>query len=157
MNYWLLKSEPSVFGIADLKRAKTSIWDGVRNYQARIYLRAAQAGDFAFFYHSNAEPTGIAGLCSVLASNVADPTQFDPKSKYFDPKSDPAAPRWQTVKIKFEEAFPRVLSLEELKAAFSPEELMVVRKGMRLSVMPISAPVAARILALARLPAPSGP
>jgi predicted RNA-binding protein with PUA-like domain len=150
MNYWLLKSEPNVFGIHDLKRVKTSIWDGVRNYQARIYLRAAQSGDLAFFYHSNAEPTGIAGLCKVVATGVDDPTQFDPKSDYYDPKSTPALPRWQTVKVQYVETFPAVVTLDALKAAFSPDELLVVRKGMRLSVMPVDAAVAQRLLVMAR-------
>jgi predicted RNA-binding protein with PUA-like domain len=150
MNYWLLKSEPSVFGIDDLKRVKTSIWDGVRNYQARIHLRSAQPGDLAFFYHSNTELTGIAGLCKIIESGVDDPTQFDPKSDYYDPKSTPAAPRWQTVKVQYVETFPAVVTLDALKAAFSPEELLVVRKGVRLSVMPVAEAAAQRLLAMAR-------
>ncbi len=150
MNYWLLKSEPSVFGIEQLKKVKSAIWDGVRNYQARNHLRTAEVGDLAFFYHSNIDPTGLAGLCKVIATNVADPTQFDPKSEYYDPKSTRAEPRWQTVKVEYVETFPRVITLDELKISFSPEELLVVRKGMRLSVMPVSEAAAQRMLTIAR-------
>ena len=149
MNYWLFKSEPHVFGIDDLERAKTSIWDGVRNYQARNYLRTAQIGDVAFFYHSSAQPTGIVGVCNIIETNVDDPSQFDPKSKYFDPKSTPAEPRWQTVKVQYQSKFPRMLSLDELKTKFTGDEFVLVRKGMRLSVMPVSESVAKRILDLA--------
>lgn len=150
MNYWLLKSEPSVYSIDDLQKDGSTVWDGIRNYQARNYLRTAQAGDLAFFYHSSNENTGIVGLCKVIEADVADPTQFDAKSDYFDPKSTPEAPRWQTVKVEFVEKFARILTLDELKEKFSPEELVVVRKGMRLSVMPVSEEAAKRLLALAR-------
>lgn len=150
MNYWILKSEPSVFGIEQLKKMKSAVWDGVRNYQARNHLRTAAVGDLAFFYHSNTVLTGLAGLCRVIATNVADPTQFDPKSNYYDPKSTPAEPRWQTVKVEYVETFPRVITLDELKATFAPEELLVVRKGMRLSVMPVSEDTAMRLLKMAR-------
>jgi predicted RNA-binding protein with PUA-like domain len=146
MNYWLLKSEPSVFSIDDLAEQRESIWDGVRNYQARIYLRSMQAGDLCFFYHSNCDEVGIAGVCKVTATLVPDPTQFDPKSDYYDPKSTPDAPRWETVKVAFGEKFKRVITLDELKANFTPDELMVVRKGMRFSVMPVEATPAARLL-----------
>jgi predicted RNA-binding protein with PUA-like domain len=102
-----------------------------------------------FFYHSSSEHIGIVGLCEVLLANVADPTQFDPKSKYFDPKSSKAEPRWQTVKVGFGRKFSRVVTLDELKAAFTGEEFALVRKGMRLSVMPVAADVAQRILTMA--------
>ena len=150
MNYWLLKSEPSVFGIADLKKKKQTIWDGVRNYQARNHLRTARAGDLAFFYHSSSAAIGIAGLCKVVEANVDDPTQFDPKSAYYDLKSTRDVPRWQTVCVEFVEMFASVVTLDELKANFTGDELLVVRKGMRLSVMPVSAAAAKRILALAQ-------
>lgn len=150
MNYWLLKSEPSVFGIEHLQKVKSAVWDGVRNYQARNHLRTVEIGDLAFFYHSNSDPTGLAGLCKVIAANVADPTQFDPKSDYYDPKSTPAEPRWQTVKVEYVETFPRVITLDELKASFTPDELLVVRKGMRLSVMPVTEAAAKRLLKIAR-------
>jgi predicted RNA-binding protein with PUA-like domain len=150
MNYWLLKSEPSVFSIEDLKRQKEAVWDGVRNYQARNHLRTAQMGDLAFFYHSSADPMGIAGLCKVIEANVEDPTQFDPSSPYYDPKSTRAAPRWQTVRVAFVEAFDQIITLDALKAAFTGEELLVVKKGMRLSVMPVSEAAAQRLLQMAR-------
>jgi predicted RNA-binding protein with PUA-like domain len=150
MNYWLLKSEPSVFSIDDLAQQRVSIWDGVRNYQARIYLRSMHIGDLCFFYHSNCDEVGIAGVCKVAATLVADPTQFDPKSDYYDAKSTPDAPRWETVKVAFVEKFKHVITLDELKANFTPEELMVVRKGMRFSVMPVDALVAERLLKMGR-------
>lgn len=148
MNYWLMKSEPAVYGIADLARDKETIWDGVRNYQARNLLREMQPGDLVFFYHSNATPPGIAGLMRVVASGIDDPTQFDASSKYFDPKSTPDNPRWQTVKVAFEQEFPQLVPLEVLRQTFSPDELWVVRQGNRLSVMPVPAAVATRILAM---------
>jgi predicted RNA-binding protein with PUA-like domain len=149
MNYWLLKSEPSVFSIEDLRRQGEAVWDGVRNYQARNHLRTAQPGDLAFFYHSSADPMGIAGLCKVIETNVDDPTQFDPSSPYYDPKSTPEAPRWQTVRVAFVEAFERVITLDALKATFTGDELLVVKKGMRLSVMPVSEAAAQRLLQMA--------
>src|SRR5689334_22033453 len=124
MNYWLFKSEPSVFGIDDLQRLGNSVWDGVRNYQARNHLRTAQIGDLAFFYHSSTALTGIIGTCTVIETNLADPTQFDTLSPYYDPKSTDAEPRWQTVRVQFGQKFPRVLTLDELKTKFTPDEFM---------------------------------
>jgi predicted RNA-binding protein with PUA-like domain len=146
MNYWLLKTEPSVFSITDLQRDGDVVWDGVRSYQARNYLRTAQIGDAVFVYHSNAEPTGVVGLARVSETLIDDPTQFDAASPYFDPKSTPANARWQTVRIGFMEAFATVVSLGILKECFTPDELMVVRKGMRLSVTPVSEEAAKRLL-----------
>ena len=152
MAHWLLKSEPDAYGIDDLRKAKTTIWDGIRNYQARNYLLSAKVGDLAFFYHSNSKPPGIVGLGKVTAINVVDPTQFDETSHYFDPTSKRDAPRWQTVKLGFVEKFPNYLSLDELRERFSGEELMVVRKGLRLSVTPVDDAVAAQLLEMARAP-----
>jgi len=148
MNYWLMKSEPEVYSISDLERDRTTIWDGVRNYQARNYLRQMQVGELAFFYHSNTTPPGIVGLLRVVVPGVVDPTQFDPKSPYYDPKSEPQSPRWHTVKVEFVKVFSQVVSLPILKQEFSPEELGVVRQGNRLSVMPVANAIAQRILAL---------
>ncbi len=148
MNYWLMKSEPSIYSIWDLQREGQTLWDGVRNYQARNYLKAMQPGDRAFFYHSNAEPPGIAGLMEILETHVVDPSQFDPTSPYYDPKSTPADPRWYTVRVQFLAAFERVIPLAKLRATFTPEELEVVRRGTRLSVMPVAEGVAKRLLAL---------
>lgn len=150
MAYWLLKSEPQVFGIHHLKKQKTSIWDGVRNYQARNFLRSMKVGDRAFFYHSSTQEVGIVGLCRVIEADIADPSQFDPKSEYFDSKSRPESPRWWTVKVEFSQAFSRTISLEELRREFGPDDLWVVRKGNRLSVTPVSEAAAKRILGLAK-------
>ncbi|AFY90432.1 MAG: hypothetical protein CLLPBCKN_007918 [Chroococcidiopsis cubana SAG 39.79] len=150
MNYWLMKSEPQTYSISDLDRDRTTIWDGVRNYQARNYLRQMQVGDLAFFYHSNATPPGIVGLMRVVTPEVIDPTQFDSSSPYYDPKSDSHSPRWYTVKVEFVKVFPRFISLPTLKQKFSPEELGVVKQGNRLSVMPVTEAIAQRILALAQ-------
>jgi len=147
MSYWLMKSEPTVYSIADLERDGSTIWDGVRNYQARNYLRQMQPGDLAFFYHSNANPPGIVGLMRVTATGLDDPSQFDPNSPYYDPKATPAAPRWQTVRVEFVQTFAQPLSLEALKQTFTPEELPVVRRGNRLSVLPVTATVAEQLLA----------
>jgi predicted RNA-binding protein with PUA-like domain len=149
MNYWLMKSEPDVYGIADLKRDRTTIWDGVRNYQARNFLREMQPGDRVFYYHSNTTPPGIVGLAEVAEVGINDPSQFDATSQYYDPKSLPTAPRWQTVVVKFDQTFVKIITLEALRQTFTPEELLVVRQGNRLSVMPVSVAVAERLLAIA--------
>ncbi len=148
MNHWLLKSEPNVFGIDDLKKQKTTIWDGVRNYQARNFLKAMQVGDLAFFYHSSTEPPGIVGLCKIIETHLVDPSQFDPKSPYFDPGSTSDNPRWWTVRVGFVEKFKQMLTLELLRQNFSPDELILLRRGNRLSVMPLAWEVAERIIAL---------
>ena len=146
MNYWLMKSEPDVYSIADLKGDRTSIWDGVRNYQARNFLRQMSRGDLVFFYHSNTKIPGIVGLLRVVETGIADPSQFDMKSKYYDAKSQFDAPRWQTVKVEFVEEFAKLISLDELKQKFSDDEILLVRKGNRLSVMPVSESAAQKIL-----------
>jgi predicted RNA-binding protein with PUA-like domain len=150
MKYWLMKSEPDVYGIADLERDRETIWDGVRNYQARNFLRAMEPGDLVFFYHSNTAPPGIVGLMQVAKTNLVDPTQFDAKSKYYDAKSSPEAPRWQTVMVEFVEVFPEMISLEMLRQQFEPDDLWVVRQGNRLSVMPVPEVVAEQIMQQAR-------
>jgi predicted RNA-binding protein with PUA-like domain len=150
MNYWLMKSEPDVFSIEDLKAKQTDIWDGVRNYQARNFLKAMNIGDQVFFYHSNTNPPGIIGLMTVVETQIVDPTQFDAQNKYFDPKSTRDNPRWHTVKVKYAETFKTYLALDDLKAAFTPDELWVVRKGNRLSVIPVVPETAERIFKLAR-------
>ena len=148
MNYWLMKSEPEVYSIDNLKNEGQTLWDGVRNYQARNFMRTMAIGDSVFFYHSNTKPPGIVGLMEVIENNVIDPTQFNPQSDYYDPKSSSENPRWQTVKVKFVRAFPKIISLDKLKETFRPEELLVVKKGNRLSVMPIATNIAEKILTL---------
>ena len=119
MNYWLMKSEPDVYSIADLKGDRTSIWDGVRNYQARNFMREMSRGDLVFFYHSNTKFPGIAGLMRVVETGIADPSQFDMNSEYYDPKSPFDAPRWQTVKVEFVEEFAKLISLDELNKSLA--------------------------------------
>jgi predicted RNA-binding protein with PUA-like domain len=145
-NYWLMKSEPDVYSIMDLKRDRQTLWDGVRNYQARNFLKTMQPGDLAFFYHSNTTPPGIAGLMAIAQTQVVDPTQFDTKSKYYDPKSSPENPRWHTVTVEFVETLPQLLSLDQLREHFTPEELLILRRGNRLSVVPVATEVAAKLL-----------
>ncbi|MBE9058979.1 EVE domain-containing protein [Sphaerospermopsis sp. LEGE 08334] len=148
MNYWLMKSEPSVYSIFDLQTQKQTIWDGVRNYQARNFLKQMQVGDLAFFYHSNAEPPGIFGLMKIVQTGIADPTQFDSNSKYYDAKSTPESPRWLTVKVEFVELFSQPIFLSTLKEQFTDDELLVVKKGNRLSVIYVGESVAKNILAM---------
>lgn len=146
MQYWLLKSEPKTYSLADLERDREAIWDGVRNYQARNFLRKMQPGDLVFFYHSNTTSPGIVGLVRVCQTGVIDPTQFDPNSPYYDPKSTPDSPRWQTVIVEFDRTFAQIISLSTLKQMFSGEELWAVKRGNRLSVMPVAETVADQIL-----------
>ncbi|MEH2048863.1 MAG: EVE domain-containing protein [Nostoc sp.] len=143
-----MKSEPEVYSIADLQQQSEIIWDGIRNYQARNFLRQMDEGDLVFFYHSNTNFPGIAGLMRVVKKDIVDPTQFEPKSKYYDPKSSTESPRWQTVVVEFVETFSNPILLSTLKEKFTAEELMVVRQGNRLSVMPIPEAVALKILAM---------
>ena len=140
MNYWLMKSEPDAFSIDDLKRKKREPWDGVRNYQARNFMRDdMRPGDRVFFYHSNCNPPGIVGIAQVATDAYPDPSQFDPNSKYFDPGSSRDKPRWMLVDVKFVKKLKRTISLEELKADQALVEMPLLRKGNRLSVMPIDA------------------
>ncbi|MBE8990769.1 EVE domain-containing protein [Nostoc sp. LEGE 12450] len=148
MNYWLMKSEPEAYSIVDLQQQSQTIWDGVRNYQARNFLRQMEEGDLAFFYHSNTNFPGIAGLVRVVKKDIADPSQFEPESKYYDPKSTSESPRWQTVIVEFVETFSNPILLSILKEKFSDEDLMLVRQGNRLSVMPVPEAAALKILAM---------
>jgi predicted RNA-binding protein with PUA-like domain len=144
-----MKSEPDVYGISDLEHDRVTIWDGVRNYQARNFLKSMQVGDLAFFYHSNTQPPGIMGLMQIVSAQVVDPSQFDPIGEYYDPKSTILDPRWHTVKVEFVRTFGDLITLATLRDQFTPEQLLVVKQGNRLSVMPILDQVAAEILELA--------
>jgi predicted RNA-binding protein with PUA-like domain len=142
MNYWLMKSEPSVYGIDDLmaEPAGTDHWDGVRNYQARNILRDQMArGDQAFFYHSNCREPGIVGIMEAVRAGYPDPTAWDPSSPYYDPKSDPASPRWYMVDVRYVRHLARTVSLKELKG-YQDElaGLPLLRRGNRLSIMPVA-------------------
>ena len=148
MAWWLMKSEPDVYGIHHLEQEGSTLWDGIRNYQARNFMRTMQAGDLAFFYHSNAKPPGIVGLMEVLEIGLTDPSQFDPASKYHDPASRPDAPRWDCARLGYRRTFNRMLSLDELREQFDPDSMPVLRRGNRLSILPLSDASAVRILAL---------
>ena len=141
MNYWLMKSEPDVYGIDHLKAAnkKTDTWDGVRNYQARNMMRDdMKKGDLAFFYHSNCKEPGIAGIMKIVREGYPDYTALDPNEKYYDPKSDPDNPRWYMVDVRYVRKLKRVITLTELKTHPELEDLPLIRRGNRLSVMPLS-------------------
>lgn len=140
MNFWLLKSEPDCFSIDDLKQSKnkTSPWDGVRNFQARNFMKAMKKHDLCFFYHSNANPPGIIGIAEVVRESYPDHTQFDVNEQHYDPKSKPENPRWYMVDVKFKSKFPKLLSLTELKQYPELKGMQLLKKGNRLSVLPIN-------------------
>lgn len=140
MAYWLMKSEPDVFGIDDLKNAPggTDHWDGVRNYQARNYMREMEKGDEVLFYHSNCKEPGVAGLATVAREAYPDHTAFDPEDPHYDPKSDPDKPRWFMVDIQYRRKLKRVITLTELKQYRTLKDMPLVRRGNRLSIMPVT-------------------
>ncbi len=141
MKYWLMKSEPDVFGIDDLKNTpgKTEPWDGVRNYQVRNMMRdEMKAGDLAFFYHSNCKEPGIAGIMKIVCEGYPDSTAFDPRSRYYDPKSDPGKPRWYRVDVRYIRKLKHIITLSELKEHSELADLPLVRRGNRLSIMPVN-------------------
>ncbi|WP_340678706.1 EVE domain-containing protein [Paraglaciecola sp.] len=141
MNYWLFKSEPDAFSIDDLaaKPQQTEHWDGIRNYQARNYLRdEVKQGDQVLFYHSSCKEVGIAGLVEVVKEAYPDHSQFNPESKYFDPKASPDKPRWVMVDVQFKQKFPKILSLTKIKSMPEIREIGLVKKGHRLSIMPVN-------------------
>jgi predicted RNA-binding protein with PUA-like domain len=136
---WLFKTEPDAFGINDLAAVSQEGWDGVRNYQARNFMRDQMSvGERAFIYHSSCAVPGIAGLAKIVETGLVDPSQFDPESCYFDPKATPQNPRWWMVSLSFVEKFPRVLPLAKIKQMPDIHELGLVKKGSRLSIMPVS-------------------
>ncbi len=140
MNYWLMKSEPDAFSLDDLEAVAQEPWDGVRNYQARNMMRdQMKMGDRVFFYHSNCKVPGIVGLAEVVREGYPDPTAFDPEANYYDPKSDPDEPRWYMVDLAFKRRLERTISLQELKEHPELADMPLVRRGNRLSVMPVSA------------------
>lgn len=139
MNYWLFKSEPDEFGIDDLAACQRERWDGIRNYQARNLLRDQVAvGDQVLIYHSSCKHVGVAGVAEVAAAAYPDPLQFDPASKYFDPKSSSGSPRWVSVDITFVQKFPDVLPLKTIKNMPQLEDMVLVKQG-RLSIQPVQA------------------
>jgi predicted RNA-binding protein with PUA-like domain len=151
--HWLLKSEPEVFGFDDLLAApsQTTSWEGVRNHQARNFLRDdVRVGDLVLFYHSNAEPAGIAGVAEVVREAYPDPTAFDPDSPYHDPRSRPDAPTWLMVDVRAVERFGTFVTLAMLRAEPALAEMVVLRRGNRLSVTPVTAAEFAAVQALGR-------
>jgi predicted RNA-binding protein with PUA-like domain len=141
MQYWLFKSEPDAFSIDDLaaKPKQTEHWDGIRNYQARNYLRdEVKQGDQVLFYHSSCKEVGIAGLAEVVKEAYPDHSQFNPESKYFDAKASPDNPRWVMVDVQFKQKFNKVLPLAKIKKMSAISEIGLVKKGHRLSIMPVN-------------------
>ena len=137
--YWLLKCEPEAYTIQDLERDGTTTWEGVRNFQARNYMRDdMKPGDGVLFYASNAEPSGVAGLAEIARGGYPDPYAFQEGHKYFDPKSDPDNPTWMMVDVRFVETFPDIVPLAVLKETPGLEKMMVTQKGSRLSVQPVT-------------------
>ena len=152
MKYWLLKSEPDVFSLEDLKNCpnQTEPWDGIRNYQARNLMRdEMKVGDQAFFYHSRQAEPAIVGTVRVVREAYPDHTSWDPSSKYFDEKSSPENPRWLMVDVQFESEFSRPVTLKELRSVPELKEMFLLRKGMRLSVQPVTEAEFLLILAIA--------
>ncbi|HVC08509.1 MAG TPA: EVE domain-containing protein [Elusimicrobiota bacterium] len=137
MKYWLMKSEAAVYSIDDLKRDKKTVWDGVRNYEARNFMRVMKSGDNAFFYHSNAEPSGVAGVMAVSRTAFADPSQFKRGDAHYDPKATLKSPLWSSVEVSFLQNFPRIVALEELRKTAALRDMALFRRS-RLSVQPVT-------------------
>lgn len=133
-----MKTEPASFSIDDLKRLKRDAWSGVRNYQARNFMKEMRVGDNVLFYHSSTQPPGIAGLAKVVAEAHPDETQFDKKSHYFDPRSTKAKPMWHCVDVGFVKKFPRLIPLEELRGIKALKGMVLLQRGSRLSVQPVT-------------------
>ena len=148
MAYWLMKSEPDELSIADLKKLGEARWDGVRNYQARNFLRAMAVGDEFFFYHSSCPEPGIAGIGKIVEAAYPDPTALDKSSHYFDAKASQEKNPWSAIDVAFVEIFPKVLGLGYLKQQAALEQMPLVQKGSRLSVMPVTPQEWAAVLAL---------
>ena len=150
MRYWLMKSEPDVFSIDDLAKQKSTLWEGVRNYQARNFMmNDMQVGDEVLFYHSSAEPPGVAGVAQIVGAAVPDPTQFDKKSEYYDPKASKDKPIWNCVKVGFKSKFSQLLPLEELRSEKSLAQMQLLKKGQRLSIQPVTTQEFARVCQMA--------
>jgi predicted RNA-binding protein with PUA-like domain len=149
--YWLMKSEPRVFSIGDLAQSPKQItcWDGVRNYQARNFMRAMAAGDQVLFYHSNAEPPAVVGIAEVVRTAYLDETQFDKTSHHYDPGSVPSVPRWEMVDIRYRQTFKTSLSLDRLRQEPKLKGMVLLQKGSRLSVQPVTEAEWAVVLKLA--------
>lgn len=138
MRYWLAKTEPDVYSIDDLARDGKTLWTGVRNYQARNFLREMKRKDVVLIYHSNAEPPGLAGIAEVSKEDLADPTQFEKGGEYHDPKASKESPRWFCPEVSFVKKLPKLVPLDQLREHKALEGLLLLQKGSRLSVIPVS-------------------
>ena len=137
--YWLMKSEPKVFSIQALAQKRTSLWDGVRNYQARNFMtQDMKPGDLILFYHSSCEPPGVAGIAKVAKAAVPDPSQFNKKSEYYDAKAKPDKPIWFCVEVAFVREFKKLLPLEKIRLAKNLQDLLLLKRGQRLSIQPLT-------------------
>jgi predicted RNA-binding protein with PUA-like domain len=148
MQRWLMKTEPDTFSIDDLRARKVEPWNGVRNYQARNFIRTMQRGDEVMIYHSSCPVPGVAGLAKVASAPYPDPGQFDPKDPYFDSGSDRGNPRWTLVDVRFVRKLKRTITLDEIKALRNLGDFALTRRGNRLSVLPVAEPQWRAILAL---------
>lgn len=149
--FWLMKSEPDAYSIDQLQKDKTTLWEGVRNYQARNFMtQQMQVGDSVLFYHSNTNPPGVVGLARVSKPAIADPSAFDPKSDYYEPKAIPERPIWECVEVEFVEKFETSYSLHEIKEDPKLKDMLLIRKGQRLSIQPVSKAEFDRIVMVCR-------
>ena len=139
MNYWLMKSEPSVYSIDDLAKEKIDHWDGIRNYQVRNFMRDQMAkGDLALFYHSNCPQPGVVGIMEIWGRTRPDPTAFDQSSPYYDPKSNEDNPRWLMLDVKFKEKLPKLVSLQQMREENKLAQMKILQRGNRLSITPLA-------------------
>jgi len=156
MKYWLMKTEPETFSITDLERVRIEPWTGVRSFFARAHMRAMSVGDSVLFYHSNAKPSGVAGLAKIVRTNVVDETQFDPASKYFDEKATRETPIWDCVDVEYVSTIPHFVALDRLRADPELAEMVVLKPG-RLSVQPVTEAEYNRVVELGQIEPPPEP
>lgn len=151
MNYWLFKSEPDEYSIDHLKKDKKCLWEGVRNYQARNIMRDdCKKGDLILYYHSSTKLTGVYGIAEITKTGIADPSQFDKKSNYFDEKATKDNPRWICVEVKFKDKFNDPVLRDALKANKKLKDMMVLKKGSRLSIQPVTQNEFSEVLKMAK-------
>jgi predicted RNA-binding protein with PUA-like domain len=155
--YWLMKSEPDEFSIDDLARVRVEPWSGVRNFMARFHMRAMQVGDLVLFHHSSVDPPGVAGLARVVRTNVLDEKQFDRRSPYHDPRATREKPIWDCVDVEYAATFPHFVSMERMRAEPACAGMLVLKRGMRLSVQPVTAQEYAAVVALGNTPPVDAP
>ncbi len=155
--HWLMKSEPDEFSIDDLARVRVEPWSGVRNFMARFHMRAMHAGDLVLFHHSSVDPPGVAGLARVVRTNVVDEKQFDRESPYFDPKATRERPIWDCVDVEFVAKLPYFVSMDRMRAEPACAGMLVLKRGMRLSVQPVTAQEYAAVVALGNTPPAEAP